>query len=79
MNEELIKDLLNKADESIELINTHEDEALENLKHSIYDTILNHLQIEDDMDIRDPYYEILFNYELRQINQEQVINKLKLI
>lgn len=79
INEELILDLLDKVDEIIDLINKHQEEILEKVKHCIYDVILDSVKIEDSFDKREPYYELFFKYETSLINRDELINELKLI
>ena len=78
MNEELIQDLLDKVDEVIELINKHENETLEDMKHGIYDTILNTIGVENEFDKREPFYELFFEYESKLIDHETLINNIRL-
>lgn len=77
MNEKLILDLLDKADETIDLINEHQDESLEDMKHSIYDTIIDSIGVDGNFDKREPYYELLFKYESKIIDRDSLINQLK--
>ena len=76
INKDLIIDLLDKADETIELINKHQEERLENMKHSIYNTILNTIGIENEFAARESYYELFFHYEIGLINREKLIDKI---
>lgn len=76
VNKDLITDLLDKADEIIQLINKHEEESLESMKHSIYDTILNTIEVENEFAARESYYELFFKYEIGIINQETLIDKI---
>jgi len=76
INKDLIIDLLDKADETIKLINKHEEESLEDVKHSIYDTILNTIEIENEFDARESYYELFFEYEIGLIDREKLIGKI---
>lgn len=79
MNEKLILDLLDKADEIIDLIDKFQDEALEDMKHNIYDAIIDSIGVDSDFEKREPYYEILFKYESKLINKDQAIEHLKLV
>ena len=76
INKDLIIDLLDKADETIKLINKHEEESLENMKHSIYDTILCTIGIENEFGARESYYELFFEYEVGLIDREKLIDKI---
>jgi len=76
INKDLIIDLLDKADETIELMNKHQEERLEDMKHNIYDTILNTIEIENEFDARGSYYELFFEYEIGLIDREKLIDKI---
>ncbi|WP_405101707.1 hypothetical protein [Oceanobacillus sp. FSL H7-0719] len=78
INESLINDLLDKVDETTELINKHEVEELEDIKHGIYDALLSTIGVEDGFEEREGYYELLFAYEVKLIDREELINKIKL-
>ena len=75
INKDLIINLLDKADETIKLINKHEEESLEDVKHSIYDTILCIIGIENEFDARESYYELFFHYEIGLINRKKSLYK----
>ena len=76
INKDLIIDLLDKADETIELMNKHQEERLEDMKHNIYDTILCIIGIENEFDAKESYYELFFHYEIGLINRKKLIDKI---
>lgn len=79
MNEAKIKELLQQTKGFKNLADEHEDESILDINHAIWDNILNELGVEDDLDVREDYYEVFADYEFGQIDDDTVINRIKLM
>lgn len=79
MNEHFIKDLLTQVGNLKNNIDIYNEESIESMKHGLYDAILNHMGIENDLNAREDYYEVLFKHEVGILSKEGTIDQLLLL
>lgn len=77
MDESRIIDLLKQTKRIKGVADELEDSEILGINYDVWDILLTKLEIEDDYDVRNAYYEMFAKCELGMISEKEVITWLK--